>query len=30
LWLGGITHYGDNGTPLATTVIEVDNNAFPD
>ena len=30
LWLGGITHYGDGGAPLATTVIEVDNNAFPD
>lgn len=30
LWLGGITHYGDGGAPLATTVIEIDNNAFPD
>jgi len=28
LWLGGVTHYGDNGMPLGTTIIEVDNNAF--
>jgi hypothetical protein len=28
LWLGGITHYGENETPLGTTIIEVDSDAF--
>jgi len=25
IWLGGVSHYGDGGTPLGLTVIEVDN-----
>jgi len=30
LWLGGVAHYGNNDAPLGFTVIEVDNNAFPE
>jgi hypothetical protein len=30
LWLGGLTHYGNDGAFLGMTVIEVDSNAFPE
>jgi hypothetical protein len=30
LWLGGIAHYGNDGASLGFTVLEVDNNAFPE
>jgi len=28
LWLGGVAHYGEDGAPLGTTILEIDSNAF--